>query len=298
MPPHQFTWTYVSDAGQRYTVGLFHSVREGHLMVYCNQKVVLIDFKVFDTRSYPLFLDDELFHVNIERKNGKYFYGFQMDKEADTPRNQARRLIEKKHWKQTLIFVALLALAVTVVTIIGRSQKEDQGDPAARAELILQHGKMAEGKVEGIYQHEDQTTVRYSFIVNGQSYSGREALPPMPNIVLPNGLPLKEGDQFAVRYVGDRPGWNSIQLDNPTEEQIRYYRKLAWQQQARQHPDQSETLIECLLDIAYAQQGLLGYAAFISQTASSTDNPFANEQTYKRLIRSVDFKNARQQQCL
>jgi hypothetical protein len=298
MPPHQFTWTYVSDAGQRYTVGLFHSVREGHLMVYCNQKVVLIDFKVFDTRSYPLFLDDELFHVNIERKNGKYFYGFRMDKEADTPRNQARRLIEKKHWKQTLIFVALLALAVTAVTIIGRSQKEDQGDPAGRAELILHHGKMTEGKVEGIYQHEDQTTVRYSFIVNGQSYSGREALPPMPNALLPNGLPLKEGDQFAVRYVGDRPGWNSMQLDNPTEAQIQYYRKLARQQQARQHPDQSEALIECLLDIAYAQQGLSGYAAFISQTAAATDNPFANEQAYKRLIRSVDFQNARQQQCL
>lgn len=267
-------------------------------MVYCNQKVVLIDFGVFDSRSYPLFLDDELFHLQVERKNGQYFYGFQMDKEADTPRNQARRLTEKKHWKQTLVFVAILAFAVTIVTIIGRSQKEDQGDTAARAELILHHGKMAEGIVEGIYQHEDQTTIRYSFKVNGQSYSGREALSPLAGAVLPNGLPLKEGDQFAVRYVGDRPGWNSIQLDHPTEAQIRYYREMALNTHQEYHPDQTHSLIECLLDVAYAQQGLTGYAAFIFQTASATENPFANKLTYQRLTRADDFKNARQQQCL
>lgn len=267
-------------------------------MVYCNQKVVLIDFKVFDTRSYPLFLDDELFHIDIERKNGKFFYGFRMDKEVDTPRNKARRLLEQKHWKQTLVFVLLLALAVTAVTIVGRSLKEETTDPEARAELIRYHGKPTECRVEGIYQHDDQTTVRYSFKINDKSYSGREVLPPLAQPILPSGLPLREGDQFAARYVGDRPGWNAIQFDHPTTEQIKSYRQLALEQQAQQHPEQSLPFIECLLDIAYAQNGLSGYAAFIFQTATATENPFANELTYKRLVRSLDFQNARQRQCL
>jgi hypothetical protein len=267
-------------------------------MVYCNQKVVLIDFKVFDTCSYPLFLEDELFHVNIERKNGKYFYGFQIDKEADTPRNKARRLIEKKHWKQTMVFVALLALAVTAVTIIGQNLKEDKTDPAERAELILHHGRMTECQVEAIYQHEDQTSVRYRFMVNDKAYSGRAVLPPKENPTLPNGLPLQEGDQFSARYVSDRPGWNTIDFEQPTEKQIGRYRQLALEQQALHHPQQPESLIACLLDIAYAQKGLSGYADFIFQTASATENPQANALTYKRLLRSLDFQNARERQCL
>lgn len=268
-------------------------------MVYCNQKVVLIDFKVFGSCSYPLFLDDELFHINIERKNGKFFYGFLMDKTANTPRNQARRLIEKKHWKQTLVFVALLAVAVSIVTIIGQKAKqEDAPNLEARAELILHHGTTTECQVAGIYQHEDQTTVRYCFTVNGKDYSGRAVLPPMDDTVLPNGLPLREGDTFTARYVSDRPGWNSVQFEHPTEKQVMHYRELALEEQALHHPGQTEPFIKCLLDIAYEQQGLSGYAAFIFQTASTADNPFANELTYKRLIRSLDFQNARQQRCL
>lgn len=54
----------------------------------------------------------------------------------------------------------------------------------------------------------------------------------MFNIVLFNGLFLKEGDQFVVCYVGDCLGWNSIQFDNLMEEQIWYYWKFVWQQQA------------------------------------------------------------------
>lgn len=267
-------------------------------MVYCNQKVVLVDFKVFDTRSYPLFLDDELFHINIDLKDGKYTYGFLLDKESDTPRNKARRLIEQKHWKQTLLFVAALVLAVSVVTVIGRSQQNPAQDAQERAELILHHGKMTECQIEAVYQQETQTTVRYSFMVDGKSYSGRAVLPQAPIPVTSKGLPVQEGDLFAVRFVGDRPSWNDIQLDKPTEAQLSRYRQYAIEVHTQHNPDQPVSAINCLLDIAYAQQALSGYASIIFQDTPEEENPLANELTYKRLVRSVAFQNARQAQCL
>ncbi len=267
-------------------------------MVYCNQKVVLIDFKVFDSRSYPLFLDDELFHINVERRNGQYFYGLKMDKQADTPRNQARRLLEKKHWKQTLVFVALLAAAVTVVTVLGQRAKQARPGPAAQAELIKYHGQLTEATVVRIYRHEDKTAIRYQFEVQNQPYNGRMELPPYEQVVLKNGMELREGDQFALQYVSDQPGLNAIRLNQPTPKQLQRYRERALQRHAKLHPGLSQAHIECLLDIAYEIKGVPGYADLIFQTTPASRNPHANELTYKRLVRSLDFRNASQQRCL
>lgn len=267
-------------------------------MVYCNQKVVLVDFKVFDSRSYPLFLDDELFHINVERRNGQYFYGLKMDKQADTPRNQARRLLEKKHWKQTMIFVALLAAAVTAVTILGQRAKPKPPGPSARAELIKYHGQLTEATVVRIYQHADKTTIRYQFEVQNQPYSGRMVLPPSEQAALENGMELREGDEFALQYVSDQPGVHAIRLDQPTARQLQRYRERAFQQHAKLHPGLSQSHIDCLLDIAFEIKGVNGYADLLFQTAPTSRNPHANELTYKRLLRSLDFRNASQQRCL
>jgi tRNA A-37 threonylcarbamoyl transferase component Bud32 len=48
----QFTWTYIRDNGALHRVGLFHGDETGHLMIYCNTRIVVIDFGVTTSKNY------------------------------------------------------------------------------------------------------------------------------------------------------------------------------------------------------------------------------------------------------
>ena len=59
--------------------------------MYCNARIVVIDFSVQTTRNYSFFINDELCDLEIEEKDGKFSYGFKVDQVTDTPRNRGRR---------------------------------------------------------------------------------------------------------------------------------------------------------------------------------------------------------------
>jgi hypothetical protein len=269
-------------------------------MVYCNQKVVLIDFHVFDSCNYPLFLEDELFQIRVERKNGSYSYGLEIDKTADTPRNRLRKVVEKRQWRQLLVFVlAFFAVAGLLILLLLHSLADDVGISAQeKMELLQYHGQESVATVEAIYEHKDFTTVRFSFATeDGRAHSARTNLEPLPLPLLSNGMKVEEGDQFALRYVSDNPGLHEIRFDQPTEQQLRTYRERAKARHQQLHPNLTGQQIDCLLDLAYEQQGIKGLAAFYFQEAAPSENPFANELAYKRLTRDPDFKNLEQVRC-
>lgn len=116
----QITWTYVDDDGYSHNVGLFHGDNSGHLMVYCNERIVVIDFNVLSSKNYSFFIDEELCDVAIEEKEGKFSYGFTIDQVTDTPRNRGRRKMNREQTIQTLIVAAvfILLLSLTVFLIL------------------------------------------------------------------------------------------------------------------------------------------------------------------------------------
>ena len=107
----QFTWTYIGDNGYRHRVGLFHGDNTGHLMIYCNMRIVVIDFNVTSTKNYSFFIEDELCDIAVEEEKGKFKYGFKVDEITDTPRNRGRRKMIRTEHRQT----ALVALSFVVV---------------------------------------------------------------------------------------------------------------------------------------------------------------------------------------
>jgi len=111
---NQLSWTYLADNGKQHFVGLAHGAETGHLVVHCNSKVVLIDFKVFDNASYSIFIDEQLCEISIEKQGNEYSYGFEIDNQADTPRNRARKKLEKQHLLQSIAFLGTLALVVSI----------------------------------------------------------------------------------------------------------------------------------------------------------------------------------------
>ncbi len=116
----QFTWTYIGDNGALHRVGLFHGDNTGHLMIYCNTRIVVIDFGVTTSKNYSFFINDELCDIAIEENDGKFSYGFKVDEITDTPRNRGRRKMLRAEYRQTffIILVFLLILSTIVYFVL------------------------------------------------------------------------------------------------------------------------------------------------------------------------------------
>lgn len=111
----QMTWTYIADDGSRHKVGLFHGDNTGHLMIYCNANIMVIDFSVLSSRNYSFFINDELCDIAVEENEGKFSYGFKVDQITDTPRNRVRRKRIRGEVQQSLIIGAVFILAIILV---------------------------------------------------------------------------------------------------------------------------------------------------------------------------------------
>src|SRR5688572_17001711 len=108
----QMTWTYIADDGARYNVGLFHGDNTGHLLVYCNARIVVIDFSVRASKNYSFFINDELCDLVIEEKDGQFLYGFKVDEVTDTARNRGRRKMMRTEVRQSLLIGFLFILII------------------------------------------------------------------------------------------------------------------------------------------------------------------------------------------
>lgn len=111
----QMTWTYIADDGVRYNVGLFHGDNTGHLLVYCNARIVVIDFSVLSSKNYSFFINDELCDLVIEEKDGKFLYGFKVDEITDTARNRGRRKMIRTEVRQSLLIGFLFILIILLI---------------------------------------------------------------------------------------------------------------------------------------------------------------------------------------
>lgn len=272
---------------------MFHGMRTGHLLVHCNKRIMLIDFRVLKSKSYSFFLDDELCEIKLERKGDHFFYSFDINREVDTPRNRHRKKIDKKHWRQSLLFFGSIAV-LSVAFGFGIKYLHSQRAQPQLAELLENNYRTASTKVFILSPESAGLKADYAFVVNGKTYEKRISL---PGIILSTGMPLEQGDEFLVRYVVGRPGINQIALDQPTEQQIERYRQRALAKHRQLHPGQSKSHIECRLGVAYQLKGIGGLADFYYQQSDSKDNPDHNNLTYNQFINNKPFRDGVEQQC-
>lgn len=107
----QFTWKYVGIENHPQTVTLYHGDKTGHVLITLNNKVMTIDFNVRETKQYKFFIEDEFCEISIRRGKERFFYTFEINREVQTPLNQARLKEEKKHlWQTALFFVGMIGL--------------------------------------------------------------------------------------------------------------------------------------------------------------------------------------------
>ncbi|MGK0365292.1 MAG: hypothetical protein ACI85O_002358 [Saprospiraceae bacterium] len=276
----QYTWKYVATQ-QPQTVTLYHGDNTGHVLITLNNKILIIDFKVRETKSYSFFIDEELCEINITRSNDKSTYTFEINKTVQTPLNVKRKEREKKHLWQTAGFFGLMIFVILLIIISLQWNKE-------RNTKITDYG----GEVVAIISLSDKGN-NYTYEIDGLFYEND--LLELPNIV--NDFPLETNDEFIVKYSKYKPEKHQFTFDVPTEIQIERYTNRAIKKQAELSPQNSKEHAVCLVKIGFELKGRASLADFYFQDKSEKENYKHNENTFNRLIRSVEFKQ-KAEDCL
>ena len=289
----QFNWTYLGDNGQRFNVGVFHGSKTGHVLVFCNLKVVLIDFSVLDTKEYSLFLGDELCQLKLDKRGDRFFYDMTVDRDADTPLNRHRKARDKKHWQQSIAFFSAMLLCIITFTsvVIYNHNPEEQVRMEYQAGYLAGNAQ----KTTGIITKLAENQVYYQYQVDNQllgSYINN-----LQQSTLRNHMPIEPGDEFTIIYKVEDPREHHINLDNPTEMQMERYFHRIFDKHSDNYSEFSSEQVECMVATGYQLKGLEAFADFYFQHLSPDSNILHNNHTYKRLVRDIPFKNLMEQQC-
>lgn len=290
---NHYTWTFVAGEGRNYNVGLFHGNKTGHLLIYIGSKIVTIDFKVFESKKYSFFIEDELCHIVLERKGDKMFYSFEIDKKADTPRNRVRNAMERKFARQLLIAIVIFVAVIATFVIWNPFERSKL---THAEELLLKQGRETVGTVF-VKNNAQYPEVSYQFVANNQGFTVPSDIQSQPLILLKNGMPLESGDEFAVVYVPSEPKISRINFSKPTERQIQLYQKRATEKHLKLHPDEAPFIAACMVKVAFQLNGVPGIADFYFQDTPPDSNPDHNQITYLRLTRDLPFQKKVEKDC-
>lgn len=159
---NQRQWIIQSDTGKNHLLGIMHGPKTGHLLVYLNSKIMLIDFKILDDKSYSFFIDDELceFIINKEDPQHTFSYELKLDTHTATPKNVERNKIKRRE----LFLILGLLIIVGGGLVFGLSYLSSKNKEKKWSELP-RIGKITAGRMFNQEGH-----WRYQFVVGSNIY--------------------------------------------------------------------------------------------------------------------------------
>ena len=289
----QFNWTYTSETGKQHVVGLFHGSRTCHLLVSCNRRIIQIEFHVLNSKTYSFFIDDQLLELQIERRDDTFHYHFNINREADTPRNRAWKATRKRNVAKAVLMLAAMVLFVALLGF-GLSYRNSSRLESRKEQLLPRDGIETVARIHFEPGETFPRKVSYSFVANGKIIEGSWQLEKGRSR---QGMPLETGDEFLVRYLLYKPGIHAIDLSEPSPEQIERYRQRALSRHSLLHPDRPAQQLSCQLDAAFAARGVDGFADLYFQDREASQNPYHNRNTYRQLLASAKYRQALDQGC-
>lgn len=292
---NRLNWVYLADGGVQHQVGLMHGAKTGHLLVYCNTRIVLIDFKVKKDKTYSFFIDEQLCEIDIEQHGADYRYAFRINKEADTPRNNLRRKIEKRDMLLSILTIGGVVLTAILFLWLVRSFNATNHE-LSLSERLRMSGEVTRARV--LFNNSNQADdISYFFFANGKSYIASAQFTGYSPVKLVNGMTLQEGDEFLVKYLPDDPEQHKIDFSQPSEEQIGRYKERAALIQSRYHPYLSDYQVKCFVNSAYELQGISALADIYAQQVSPEQQSKHNSSTFNRLVTNEGFRLKVNEEC-
>ncbi len=279
-------WRYIGST-KHAIVSVKHSPVSGNLLVSCGQEIVLIDYDVFEDKSYYFFIDEELCSIYLEKENGKFTYTFDIDEKAETPLNTARKKKNKSDILKSVAAISGVLLLFVGFLLFGRwnafrvEAKQIANLGIHDEARIVSVSKKSKSKYEIHYAFNEDTRLQ----MDATTVKVQERQKPLTSF----GLPVKVGDVFDIRFVPEKPEYNLINFDKPNSETINYYKTQLSTKYIAKHPDFDYLQVGCILDLLYSIDGLKAYGLFYHQDESPSVNPNFNQVTYHNLTQQSEF---------
>jgi hypothetical protein len=67
-------WHFNDQAGFQHTFGIYHGEESGHFVAYLDDRVMLVDFEIYNDKSYHFYFERELLEFKINRMVICIFY--------------------------------------------------------------------------------------------------------------------------------------------------------------------------------------------------------------------------------
>ena len=109
----QQVWHMKDISGVEYTLGLYHGEESGNLMVYLNNAIMIIDFKIRQSKDYHFYIGREFMHLRIQKISEQYEYSLTVDTETDTPYNLSIR--KQAREEQNLM---MMGMGIVIILLI------------------------------------------------------------------------------------------------------------------------------------------------------------------------------------
>ncbi|MGK0389782.1 MAG: hypothetical protein ACI94Y_002527 [Maribacter sp.] len=267
-----------------------HGDGSGNLMIYYNDKIMVIDFKVFESKSYKFFIDEKLCEIFIikHKKNKGYRYEFKFDNKTKTAYNERRKAaIKKSNTKGIAVMIGvplMIALVIWSYSFFRKTYLEYQFNHNSTNKWatirIYTEGRPNYFKTFYFFDNVGKDAVRSS-----TSFS---SVPP----TLPNGLPMEDGDIFAVKFVKKHDFYHKVNYDQPdVNTALKMMKRVApFHIQHNQGKMKQELL--CEVQAAFDIKGMNGLANIIQQNTNASENSNYNQDSYLKMKRDSPFQQA------
>lgn len=289
---NRINWTYVGNRAGKSRIELKHFLESGNMAVFCNGKILITDFDVFDTKEYSFFIGEEFCKITINKhKNGMFGYDFKIVEDVDTPLNRLRKKILKKDLQKSSLLLGSVFLFVFGIFFGGYFLNRYYKAKDLRENGIVKTVKMT---VRPHVHHDRFVNVTYKYWYRNRNYLNHIKLPMngQGEYMTTNGFPLETGDEFLFVFSSKKPSNNRIDYQSPPPAQIYKYRCRTIDQLNKKRATSSETAHDCLLDEVYRAKGISGWAHLYYQHTARRVNTGHNERTYERMMQDGDLKKA------
>lgn len=304
------TWTFLDDQNRRRKVNLFHSPRDGKLLIQVDGETVVATVHAKEAGRWSFLIEEELCDIIVVRRGLEFLYGFEINRKAPTARNRIIRQRERRDlWLPLGIF--LVCLLAGAGFLFGRKWMKKQASPAQFEQIQLSADQLAalsrDGKTTIAHCLEGKNGLIYSFkpvrsnanatgdsIQTGGLFLEKKVA---GKFVLPNGLPLEKGDEFRVTYLPKTPAVHQLDFMQLTENQVIVYQNRAAGWHHLQHPELSKAWCACLVRQVWRRTGLRGLADIFFQKTPPAEYADHNSDSFGRLIRDENFKKMVADSC-
>lgn len=275
-------WAFLDDNGARHVIGLMHSPRSGHLVIYINKRVSVVDFSILKSKTYTLFINEEMIHIEISLENNAYSYSMKVDNEADTPKNRMRK--ERKKREITKIILIFIGLAIVLTTFLIWINGANQGK--LENELEKWNGET----IAKIYidNPDSNHLIRYYFVRNGNIIEGQENLKQLnPDAAM--GIPFENQDECIVIFHPKDPSVHKLDLSTGLESQILKWKTRLLTACENNRLGPSKKQCACVIEAANEFRGKEGLSTLYHQESLVGSNQKYNRSTFQQMVNAPEF---------